>query len=225
MVLEKCLPNTLRRLIIFEDSEDYLAEYFRGDSPCHIEPVRKATPFVGAALAQASLALESLSASFIVDAKDFFEACQPTWTWNNLTSLALTSRLLASTQNGAEIYKLLEDASAAALHMPKLHILEIWTGGKAQACAFRYRATSDFAIIEWQGPWLLSTANVLDPWRKVAERYSRDNLYLEDSVRSSTYVASHNQAIRELQLVQQVAHPLSLFHMLLEGNAHILRQY
>jgi hypothetical protein len=212
------LPNTLRRLTIFEDFDEYFNKYFQGGSPLHAEPVRTAAPFVGAALAQASLSLEELSASFIIDAKDFFEACQPTWTWNNLTSLALTSRLLDSDKNNPAVNKMMHDASSAALNMPKLRILEIWTAGKDHACVFRYRATSNSATITWRGTWSPRSADLVKPWKRVALKYSRDRLNTEGYSKMNVHVRSYGEAIGELQLQQQVVHQLSMLQILLEGR-------
>ncbi|KAF2230735.1 hypothetical protein EV356DRAFT_508198, partial [Viridothelium virens] len=55
------------------------------------EPVRTASATVSKALAEASLDLEYLSASFIVDAREFFRATHSTWTWSKPLSLVLTS--------------------------------------------------------------------------------------------------------------------------------------
>jgi hypothetical protein len=54
-------------------------------------PVRIPSPDVSRAVAKASLKLEQLSASFIVDASYFFHAQDPSWKWPNMTSLALAS--------------------------------------------------------------------------------------------------------------------------------------
>jgi hypothetical protein len=43
------------------------------------ELVRTPAPATGAAFAEASLNLESLSAAFLVEARDFFRACQSHW--------------------------------------------------------------------------------------------------------------------------------------------------
>lgn len=45
-------------------------------------------------ICKASTHLEVLSVSFLVDSQFFFEACEPAMQRPNLTSIALTSRLL-----------------------------------------------------------------------------------------------------------------------------------
>jgi len=81
-------------LTIFEDfNEDYNILYCFShidvESPIRSELIKTPSPSVRAALARRSVNLERLFASYIIDARDFFE---PNWIWDNLTSLA--SRLL-----------------------------------------------------------------------------------------------------------------------------------
>ncbi|KAJ9213918.1 hypothetical protein DTO166G4_4529 [Paecilomyces variotii] len=65
-------------------------------------PIRTPTPDVSRVVANASLELEHLSASFMVDASYFFCSREPSWKWPNLTSLALTSRLFAPDESPIE---------------------------------------------------------------------------------------------------------------------------
>lgn len=88
--------------------------------------VQTTDPSIAASLAKASLGFEKLSASYFIDAQDFFTACRPDWVWNNLSSLALTSWLLTSPDNYSGINDLLRSAAAAAMRMPKLLLMEIW---------------------------------------------------------------------------------------------------
>jgi hypothetical protein len=89
------------------------------------DPIRIPTSDVSRAVANASLELEHLSASFMVDASYFFDAREPSWKWPNLTSLALTSRLLAPDESPIEIDNMLRAAAAAAMKMPNLETMEI----------------------------------------------------------------------------------------------------
>lgn len=131
-MIEAHLPKGLKRLSIFEDYNDDFITVLQGS----IEEtylIRIAEPTVGAAFAYRSLDLEQLSVSFMVDAWQFFQARQPLWTWDQLQSLVLTSQLLTQTDDRGKVSDLLEDAGAAALHMPKLHTMALWNGGKGQA--------------------------------------------------------------------------------------------
>lgn len=93
--LIESFPSTeLCKLTIFENfNEVYPERYF--DCPV----VRVPNPAVSQKLARASLHLTMLSASFMADASHFFAARQDSWTWDRLTSLTLTSRVLTNLTN------------------------------------------------------------------------------------------------------------------------------
>jgi hypothetical protein len=102
---------------------------------------RVASPVVSQKVAQSSIMLEHLAATFIVDATAFLDARGTSWTWSNLTTLVLTSQLLTQKAtdhdgvNGMLIY-----AAAAALQMPNLETFIIWNGGEGIAGLFRYQS-------------------------------------------------------------------------------------
>ncbi|RYP76928.1 hypothetical protein DL771_001481 [Monosporascus sp. 5C6A] len=202
------LPETLKTLTIFEDfNEDYnivhCFHYITREWPYPPELVRTPNPSVGAALAYRSLGLERLSASYIVDAKDFFRACEPKWMWDNLTSLTLTSPLLTLCKpHPFAINKMLVDAGTAALRMPQLRTMVIWNGMKRNACAFRYQVTANSTTLGWCGTWDLELdIDVLDVWRKAALRYTRHELSILASRNLNKQdIQSHAVAIRELNL-------------------------
>jgi len=75
-------------------------------------------------VALASLQFEHLAASFLVDARDFFDI-EPSWEWPNLTSLVLTSRVLSLGEDPVKIGAMLHAATAAAMGMPRLETMEI----------------------------------------------------------------------------------------------------
>jgi hypothetical protein len=85
-------------------------------------------PAVSRKLARASLHLTTLSASLIADAGHFFAARQDLWTWDKLTSLALTSRLLTNDTDALEVNNMLRDAALATVNMPQLDTMEVWNG-------------------------------------------------------------------------------------------------
>jgi hypothetical protein len=104
------VPNQLRRIVLFEDPNDVYISVFEG----HPVPgvYAGATHETSPALAEASLSLENLSASYIADALYFFQARKSTWVWENLASLVLTSTLLlpkGALKSGVGSY---EDAKA-----------------------------------------------------------------------------------------------------------------
>ncbi|KAM5383515.1 hypothetical protein ACJZ2D_001964 [Fusarium nematophilum] len=89
------------------------------------------------------LHLTTLSASFMADAGYFFAARQDLWTWDKLTSLALTSRVLTNDADTLDINNMLRDAAAAALKMPRLDTMELWNGRRGVAMLFRYQRARD----------------------------------------------------------------------------------
>jgi hypothetical protein len=141
-MIETHLPKGLKRISLFEDfNEDYITQFQASilQAMLQVDAARIAEPVLSAAFAYRSLDLEQLSVSFIVEARHFFRACQPLWAWNNLQSLVLTSRILTPRANRGNIFDLLEDAGAAALCMPRLHIMALWNCGEGGACVFIYR--------------------------------------------------------------------------------------
>lgn len=136
---------------------------------------------LGHRLARASRQLQHLSASFAIDAKDFFQpfwlqflptSTEPTqdWMWSSLETLALTSLLLSHPrQSHAEINYLLEAASLAVRRMPRLLTLELWNGnGNEHGCIFRYSydSKSRTASLTWKGTWTINiTKRTADSWR------------------------------------------------------------
>ena len=217
------LPPQLKTLTIFEDfNEDYnivhCFNWIAATWPCPPEFVRTPWPCVGAALAYTSFGLEKLSVSYMIDAKDFFAACrapQPcNKTWDKLTSLSLTSRLLTvrKPKDPSPIIDMLLDAGAVALRMPKLRTMEIWNGMKRNACTFRYQVTTTSTTLSWRGTWHLELdSGVVDVWEKVALRFTRNKLSaLMSEILDKQDIKSHAHAVHELKLTAQVAHPVSL---------------
>lgn len=221
------LPETLKVLTILEDfNEDcnivHCFHYITREWPYRPELVKTPSPLVGAALACRSVGLERLSASYMVDAKDFFKACEPNWVWDNLTSLALTSRSLTLCKpHPSAINDILVDAGTAALRMPKLRTMEIWNGMKRHACAFRYQVTADSATLGWCGTWNLELdTDVVDVWKRVALRYTRHELsVLVSQNLDKKDIKSHATAICELKL-SKVIHPVSLEQIMRESGRY-----
>jgi hypothetical protein len=126
----------LQRLVVFENSTpDFQEEeYF-------YSPSRIASPGVSYAVCSASLKLEQLSASFIVEASHFFDCAgrHTSWVWANLTSVALTTRLFEPGASLTRIEDMLRDAAATAMRMPKMENMEIWNGERGSAMLFGYQ--------------------------------------------------------------------------------------
>jgi hypothetical protein len=231
---KSCPPGTTS-VTIFEDFDEadvrqYLkelpwdelhADKLPGDNSARrrYELVRTPTPVISIALAHLSLRLEKLHASFMVEAWDFFDACQGDCRWDNLMSLSLTSKLLTVRRPDSEgmgaIKSLLLRAGQAALRMPKLKSLAIWNGARDCACAFKYEVQNGTSQISWRGTWVY----LLNPdgegeyelaWQKVAAQHTNHGLNIpragwihERSIRS------HADAIVALDLCE-VVDPVSL---------------
>ncbi|KAL6825838.1 hypothetical protein J3E69DRAFT_355763 [Trichoderma sp. SZMC 28015] len=147
--------GNLKTLVVFENfNQQYPRSMQRfpfgvEESGCDI--IRKPAPAVSRIVALTSLKLEHLAASFIVDASHFFNI-EPSWEWPNLTSLVLTSKLLAPDKSPIEIGAMLQAAAAVATKMPKLKTMEIWNGRKSVAALFKYQVFHDVqqARIIWR---------------------------------------------------------------------------
>lgn len=131
-LFESLASDRLRRLVIFENfNETYPAGY--RNVKC--DPMQIPSSYVNQAIANASLTLDHLSASFILDASDFFDARKFSWKWPNLTWLALTSRLLVPRESSMELDDMLRAAATAAIKMPRLETMEIWNGERDWRCS------------------------------------------------------------------------------------------
>ncbi|KAJ5009265.1 hypothetical protein K4K57_009093 [Colletotrichum sp. SAR 10_99] len=132
---------------------------------------------VGESLGPISLFLEKLSASYIIEANDFFRKTQSDWVWENLTSLTLTSELLAEDACHLRATNMLANAAGAALQMPRLQRMEIWYGGFRTAALFRYAVSESGTSIRWHGTWELQLqGRLIDAWRAVAELHTANEL-------------------------------------------------
>ena len=219
-MVQNCLPRTLKRASIFEDFSGKFATaltntQLHGIWPFQTEPSRIVNPQLGATFASRSLDLEQLS---MVDAEDFFQACQPAWSWENLQSLALTSQLLRATGSPREIDILLYEAGAAALRMPSLRTLVLGNGRKGIACAFIYHTDRYHASITWRGTWETKLSpRVVEVWERVAlERRSCPLRVGKEQVCGD--IASHGDAIHHLALPCRVVAPASLWQIRREGG-------
>jgi hypothetical protein len=181
------LPASVDELRLFEDGRD-------GFSPAHsmlgfqVGPnsLRVDSLSLGLCMARASRQLQHLSASFVVDARHFFQPFWPQpstartantkgWVWSRLETMALTSQLLFSPHESEEdINYLLEATSRAVRRMPKLHTLEIWNGnGDEHACLFRYSYDpgSRRASLTWKGTWAIDiTQRTKDSWSETVRQ-------------------------------------------------------
>ncbi|KIM93718.1 hypothetical protein OIDMADRAFT_61355 [Oidiodendron maius Zn] len=217
--------NNLKRLFVFENfNQQYPAIMQRfqfGEDLTRCDSTRNPAPAVSQMVALASLKLEHLAASFIVDASHFFKI-EPSWEWPNLKSLVLTSKLLTPDENSIEIGAMLQAAAAAAIKMPQLETMEIWNGRKGFAALFKYQAFRDIqqAMIIWRGTWKLTMEpSIIQAWEAVVHRYDGWRLNLVQERLDEAAINSHGDAIHCLMLSSQVIRPISLQQIQIEQKA------
>lgn len=148
----------------------------------------------------------------MVDAYDFFDAAiKFSYTWDNLTSLFLTSPLVTDETNYRWINELLENAGIAAMNMPALRVMHIWNGAKGKLCGFRYQVTDSDTAIQWRGHWdMYLSLEVIGAWKEVAATYTRNDLTVKESeLIVGRYIGSHAVAMEELGVHKDVVHPVS----------------
>lgn len=142
----------------------------------------------------------------MVDARHFFEACQPDWQWPHLQSLTLTAREIAKA-NAHQTNKLLKAAAQFALNTPELQVLTLWHGERREACAFTYCRKD--ALVSWRGTQDLTLeSGTLKAWENVANKHARRVLSVEKGL-SMEDITSHGDAVRCLGL-QSVVDQVSL---------------
>lgn len=134
--------SKLQRLTLFENfDQKYALALDVSKIVDKYSELRIPTSDVSYAVAKASRKLEYLSASFIVDARLFFDACKPSWGWPSKTSLVLTSQLLTPDERLIDVDNMLQKAATVAMKMPTLRSTEIWRGRRGLAMLFRYQIT------------------------------------------------------------------------------------
>ncbi|CAM1509522.1 Fc.00g032610.m01.CDS01 [Cosmosporella sp. VM-42] len=213
--LIESFPGTkLCKLTIFENfNESYPERCFQCPA------IRVPNPAVSRKLARASLHLTTLSASFMADAGHFFAARQDLWTWDKLTSLALTSTVLTDDADTSDINNMLRDAAVAALKMPRLDKMELWNGRRGLAMLFRYQRAQDgqSAIITIRGTSELALGIAASQaWDVVAHRHCQGKAVVQTSSIDPDVIRCHGDAIRQLGLSTEVARPVSLRQILSE---------
>jgi hypothetical protein len=218
--------SSLKKLVVFENfNQQYPAAMQRfdrfGEDVYCCDSIRKPVPAVGRVVALASLKLEHLAASFIVDASHFFNT-EPSWEWPNLTSLVLTSKLLTPDKTFIEIKAMLQAAAAAALKMPQLKTLEIWNGRRGLAALFKYQAFRNIqqAVITWRGTWELTMEpSTIQAWEAVVHQHGRWRFDLVQVSLDEAAINSHADSIHCLMLSSQVIRPISLQQIRMEQKA------
>ncbi|KAI1763905.1 hypothetical protein GGR53DRAFT_520690 [Hypoxylon sp. FL1150] len=211
--------GNLRKLVLFENFDEQYSLRSLGTSN-----IRTTNRSLGRAVARASLKLQHLSASFIIEADHFFHAAEsePAWHWPHLRSLTLTSRLFSAKGNRQSINQMLLEAASVASKMPKLETFEIWNGQVESAAHFRFQVSDRYkAVLSWKSNWEHAIpAHVAKAWEAVAHAHGKaDSRFVaEFSVDDTIRINSHADAINYLKLFK-VLRPVSLQQILAAHTA------
>ncbi|KAL7823432.1 hypothetical protein V8C26DRAFT_386488 [Trichoderma gracile] len=218
-LLESPSIRKLNRLTMFENfNQHYVDAYW--DEDC--SRIRRPNLDLGRILFQVGGNFESLSASFMMDAKDFFasDKGQPPKRWPNLRRLILTSQLLAPDQDETRVTDMLRAAARVAAYMPKLETLQIWNGRQNLAASFRYEAATEqgqASTITWRGTWeFILQAPVIQAWQSLASESSSHGLRVLYESIGADDVRCHGDAILLLELPEQVIRRVSVRQILNE---------
>ncbi|KKP04864.1 hypothetical protein THAR02_03042 [Trichoderma harzianum] len=219
-LIKGSLPKGLKHVTLLEDRQNGQAGLLTAIDPAQSASARTANPFVGAALAKRSVDFESLSASFLVEANDFFRAYKREWTWKALRSLTLTSMYLDSKRSSEEINGMLKAAGDTALAMPMLQDLEIWNGGLGHAAIFEYHGQRGEAYIAWHSTWDLAIdSHAVKAWESVAYKNHGCRLDVHDEhtlIGAGDEFRHYQDVIRRLRTRRNVISRESLGELRLE---------
>lgn len=212
-LLESPIIRKLDRVTIFEN---FNQRYVQSCTEEFCERIRSPNLALSRILSDVSTNYESLSASFAVDADNFFAADegQPPKRWPNLRHLFLTSQLLAPDQDETRVTDMLRAAAKAAIYMPRLETLQIWNGRKNLAALFKYEAATEgpSSTITWRGTWEFPLhASVIQAWQSLASKLSQYGMtrVIYENI-DSDQVRCHGDAMALLELPEMVIRRVSL---------------
>ncbi|KAK1845891.1 hypothetical protein CCHR01_11501 [Colletotrichum chrysophilum] len=223
LLFESFASTKLRKLVIFENFTQKYPEL--SDPDLEYDPIRTPVPCMAKALAKASLQLEILSVSFMVDASHFLCGCECLWEWPNLTSWTLTSRLLAPNESTTKIGDMLRTAAQVAMRMPNLRVMEIWNGQEGLAALFQYKSMGhgQRPVITWRATWDYALQpSVIQAWKAVGiehqgEHHWNDCVVFKELLNVGD-VRCHGDAIHHLKLSSSVIRSVSLHQIRTESQ-------
>lgn len=219
-LLRSLVSKKLRKLVIFQNHNRHHPRDF--DTP---DSAQTQTPVVSETAAETSLKLENFSASFISSwmLAPFFFSRKPSWKWNKLKSLTLTSRLLTPESPETDADDVLKAAAAAAKNMPQLETMEIWNGEAQLAALFKYQPSGGqvYAAITCRSRWDFALRPpVIQAWEAVAHKYGGRGLTVTKELLDSADIKSHGYAIHYLKLSTSVVRPVLLQQIRTDYNIH-----
>jgi len=194
----------IRTVSIFEDfNEQHRLALQNDTSPRHLGRLNTSLAAdqwlvdqtLVSAFASKSRDFEHLSISFMIDARQFFNSCQQSYTWPLLQSLTLTSSVLTKAAPEKEISALLRNTSLAAQNMPRLETMVLWfgKGGEAGAVIYQRNKMSGRTALTWRGTWeLVLSHKVVESWQRVAP--DSHHLSIENERVEGVEINSHGDA-------------------------------
>lgn len=168
--------STLRSITIWEAQSEKLHK-----NKCYSKPYDNN---LTSAAVRASFHLNALAISHATDAMDFFlrfdeasKATQGTGTPPRLSlrHLALTCRLQMPPESPTEVNNLLFVASKAAMQLPHLEVMEVWSPGVGEGFFFRYEVKKRQAKLVVGATWRISgmqNSAVFKAWQRAAGRHA-----------------------------------------------------
>ena len=221
-LIESLASSKIRKLVLFENfNQKYLKCFARPNPLDDIKPIRTPSSAICRMISRANH-LESLSASFMIDAVDLFNTDKPSEEWPNLTSLIVTSHVLSPDRRQEDITNLLKAAASAALLMPKLETMEIWNGREGLAALFKFELARNgqSSKLTWRGTWAFPIQPaVVESWEAVSLNCRGSRVEILTESLSADDIKSHGDAIHYLKLSERVIRPVSLHQIWIEHNA------
>lgn len=213
----------LSEIVVFENYNRQYPRWIRPWYEC--STTRYAHPNVTRAIWKASQFASLVCASFIADARFFFNFT-PTETekpvWPNLQKLVLTTRLFAPEERDLyAIDSLFIQASIALEVMPNLRELQLWNGDERVAAVFHYSRRRLGCFITWKSTWPFQLSpSVLASWRRAAGGHCGQEPMIRHDLLDARQVNSHADAFILLDILPVALRPPSLEQIRVESMAH-----
>ncbi|KAF9876388.1 hypothetical protein CkaCkLH20_06331 [Colletotrichum karsti] len=191
------LPSAISSLSLWEEASTRFHHRFRKlDEP---------TMDLVSAAVDASQRLRAFSASYAVDAVDFFRVAHGRTTtpyWPDLKTLAFTSmKALFDVRGSVLANDLLSAAGQAAMRMPQLGTLEIWSWRADDGFRFVYEVSERQTKLMIESSWnFRPSRDMLEVWRTVGATHTRHELEVTHVTLSKEQVARKYEFLPRLRL-------------------------
>lgn len=141
-------------------------------------------------------------------------------TWPNLESIALTSSLLDVAADSKSINKLLQAAAGAALEMPKLQTMEMFSERIMSVFVFQYcRSLNGMPTITISSSWPHPLeSEVVSAWDRVGHKHENTGhkIAVIRKRLKRFFFRNHGSVVYTLKLQELILHPVSLCQFISE---------